>query len=60
MLERVAPHLAMLAIHKNGTWTAQKIIECANTPEEITLIVKHLRPLAPLLLLDQFGNYALQ
>lgn len=60
MLERIAPHLAMIGIHKNGTWAAQKIIECATTPEEVALISQHLRPYAPPLLLDQFGNYVIQ
>jgi len=60
MLDRITPHLAMIGIHKNGTWAAQKIIECVQTPEEINLIAQHLRPYAPPLLLDQFGNYVIQ
>ncbi|KAF8731240.1 hypothetical protein AX14_005013 [Amanita brunnescens Koide BX004] len=60
MLERIAPHLAMIGIHKNGTWAAQKIIECVNIPDEISLIAQNLRPYAPPLLLDQFGNYVVQ
>lgn len=60
MLDRIAPHLAMIGIHKNGTWAAQKIIECATTPEEIALVATNLRPYAPPLLLDQFGNYVMQ
>ena len=60
MLERIAPHLAMIGIHKNGTWAAQKIIECVASPEEIALISQNLRAYAPPLLLDQFGNYVVQ
>ncbi|KAI6150817.1 hypothetical protein BKA82DRAFT_4120127 [Pisolithus tinctorius] len=60
MLDRITPHLAMIGIHKNGTWAAQKIIECVQTPEEIALVVQNLRPYAPPLLLDQFGNYVVQ
>ncbi|KAF9002023.1 hypothetical protein BDQ17DRAFT_1357947 [Cyathus striatus] len=60
MLERIAPHLAMIGIHKNGTWAAQKIIECVTTPEEVSLIAQNLRAYAPPLLLDQFGNYVVQ
>lgn len=60
MLERIAPHLAMIGIHKNGTWAAQKIIECVQTPEEVGLIGQYLRPYVPPLLLDQFGNYVVQ
>lgn len=60
MLERIAPHLAMIGIHKNGTWAAQKIIECVQTPEEVNLICQNLRPYGPPLLLDQFGNYVVQ
>ncbi|GMK59629.1 hypothetical protein CspeluHIS016_0802350 [Cutaneotrichosporon spelunceum] len=57
MLERIAPHLAVIGIHKNGTWAAQKIIECANTDEERSLITLNLRPFAPPLMCDSLGNY---
>lgn len=60
MLERIAPHLAMIGIHKNGTWAAQKIIECVQSPDEVALITQNLRPYVPPLLLDQFGNYVVQ
>ena len=60
MLERICPHLAMIGIHKNGTWAAQKIIECITSPEEVALIAQNLRAYAPPLLLDQFGNYVVQ
>ncbi|KAJ2917656.1 hypothetical protein MD484_g2780, partial [Candolleomyces efflorescens] len=60
MLERICPSLAMIGIHKNGTWAAQKIIDCAQTPEEVALIAQNLRAYAPPLLLDQFGNYVIQ
>ncbi|KAF9166180.1 hypothetical protein DFQ26_008502 [Actinomortierella ambigua] len=60
MLELIAPHLASIGIHKNGTWAAQKIIECAKTAPQIELICMHLRPYTPPLLLDQFGNYVVQ
>lgn len=60
MLERISPHLAMIGIHKNGTWAAQKIIDSAKTPEQINIVAQHLRPYVPPLLLDQFGNYVVQ
>ncbi|GBE82397.1 hypothetical protein BKA93DRAFT_814965 [Sparassis latifolia] len=60
MLERISPHLAMIGIHKNGTWAAQKIIECVQTPDEVAIITQNLRPYVPPLLLDQFGNYVVQ
>ncbi|PWN21418.1 hypothetical protein BCV69DRAFT_169722 [Microstroma glucosiphilum] len=60
LLQRIAPHLAMIGIHKNGTWSAQKIIDTAQTPEQRSLIAQHLRPYIPPLLLDQFGNYVVQ
>ncbi|KAJ7752038.1 hypothetical protein B0H16DRAFT_1547184 [Mycena metata] len=53
MLERITPNLAMIGIHKNGTWAAQKIIECVQSPEEVALIAQNLRAYAPPLLLDQ-------
>lgn len=60
MLERLSPHLAMIGIHKNGTWAAQKIIDCATTEQEMLVVAQHLRPYAPPLMLDQFGNYVVQ
>ncbi|KAL7416118.1 hypothetical protein BDY24DRAFT_413024 [Mrakia frigida] len=57
LLERIAPHLAAIGCHKNGTWAAQKIIDCSTTPEEIAIIAQSLRPYTPPLLLDSFGNY---
>ncbi|CEH12876.1 RNA-binding protein (contains RRM and Pumilio-like repeats) [Ceraceosorus bombacis] len=57
MLERIAPHLAMIGIHKNGTWAAQKIIETSVNPAQVSIIAQNLRPYVPPLLLDQFGNY---
>ncbi|WFD31352.1 hypothetical protein MSPP1_002387 [Malassezia sp. CBS 17886] len=60
MLERLAPHLATIGIHKNGTWAAQKIIDCAHTDAQRTLITCHLQAYVPALLLDQFGNYVVQ
>lgn len=60
MLELIAPNLATIGIHKNGTWAAQKILETAQLPEQRSLIAHHLRPFIPPLLLDQFGNYVVQ
>ncbi|RUS18489.1 armadillo-type protein, partial [Jimgerdemannia flammicorona] len=60
MLEKIAPYLAAIGVHKNGTWAAQKIIDCAKTPTQIHLITTHLKPYIPPLLLDQFGNYVVQ
>ncbi|KAF9115553.1 hypothetical protein BGX27_007440 [Mortierella sp. AM989] len=60
MLELIAPHLASIGVHKNGTWAAQKIIDCAKGPAQTELICKYVRPYTPPLLLDQFGNYVVQ
>ncbi|POW09729.1 hypothetical protein PSTT_06562 [Puccinia striiformis] len=60
MLERCAPHLAIIGCHKNGTWAAQKMIDCANTEEEMRIISTNLRPFGPPLLLDSLGNYVMQ
>ncbi|EIW68956.1 hypothetical protein TREMEDRAFT_73973 [Tremella mesenterica DSM 1558] len=57
LLERIAPHLATIGVHKNGTWAAQKIIECASTPEEKMIISQNLTPFAPPLMCDSLGNY---
>ncbi|GJJ68532.1 protein JSN1 [Entomortierella parvispora] len=60
MLELIAPHLASIGVHKNGTWAAQKIIDCAKSPAQVELICKYVQPYTPPLLLDQFGNYVVQ
>ncbi|KAI8884416.1 ARM repeat-containing protein, partial [Backusella circina FSU 941] len=60
MLHVIVPHLASIGVHKNGTWAAQKIIELANTEEQMNLICQHLQPFIPPLLLDPFGNYVVQ
>ena len=60
MLDRVAPVLSEIGVHKNGTWAAQKIIDTASSPEEMQKIAEALRPFIPALFLDQFGNYVIQ
>lgn len=60
MIEKVAPYMASIGCHKNGTWAVQKMIDCAHTPEQIKPIMECLKPYAPPLLLDQFGNYVIQ
>ncbi|KAL1305946.1 hypothetical protein AAFC00_004087 [Neodothiora populina] len=60
MLAEIAPHLAEIGVHKNGTWAAQKIIDVARTPAQMDMIVTALRPYATALFLDQYGNYVMQ
>lgn len=60
MLGEIAPHMAEIGVHKNGTWAAQKIIDVCKTPHQMSLIVEHLRPYTVPLFLDQYGNYVLQ
>lgn len=60
MLSEIAPHMAEIGVHKNGTWAAQKIIDVARTPVLMKLVVDSLRPYAMALFLDQFGNYVMQ
>lgn len=60
MLSQIAPHLAEIGVHKNGTWAAQKIIDVAKTPCQMNMIVDALRPYTVPLFLDQYGNYVLQ
>ena len=60
MLREIAPHLAEIGVHKNGTWAAQKILDVAKTPTQIAIIVDSLRPYTVALFLDQFGNYVIQ
>ncbi|KAF7714516.1 PUF domain-containing protein [Penicillium ucsense] len=60
MLAQIAPHLAEIGVHKNGTWAAQKIIDVAKTPVQMETIVNALRPFTVPLFLDQYGNYVLQ
>ena len=60
MLREIAPHLAKIGIHKNGTWAAQKIIDVSKTLTMQKMVVDALRPYAMALFLDQFGNYVMQ
>lgn len=60
MLAEIAPHMAEIGVHKNGTWAAQKIIDVCKTPAQMNMIVDYLRPYTVQLFLDQYGNYVLQ
>ncbi|RKF83869.1 putative rna binding protein [Golovinomyces cichoracearum] len=60
MLAEIAPHIAEIGVHKNGTWAAQKIIDVCKTPKQMGMIVKNLHPYVVPLFLDQYGNYVLQ
>jgi protein JSN1 len=60
MLAEIAPHMAEIGVHKNGTWAAQKIIDVCKTPHQMSLIVDHVRAYTIPLFLDQYGNYVLQ
>ncbi|KAJ3092152.1 hypothetical protein HK102_010276 [Quaeritorhiza haematococci] len=60
LIEKVAPHMAAIGIHKNGTWVIQKMIDCAKTTTQIHHVIQALKPFTPPLLLDQFGNYVVQ
>ncbi|PIA12687.1 ARM repeat-containing protein, partial [Coemansia reversa NRRL 1564] len=60
LVRRIAPHMAAIGVHKNGTWAVQKLIDCADAPAQRRLIVRALRPYVPQLLLDQLGNYVVQ
>nr|POF17148.1 pumilio domain-containing protein c56f2.08c [Quercus suber] len=60
MLEKIAPHLPEIGVHKNGTWAAQKIIDVAKTDKQMRMIEQALRPHGVNLLLDQYGNYVMQ
>jgi protein JSN1 len=57
MLERIAPHLALIGTNKHGTWAAQAIIDRATSPEEMALIARNLAPYVPPLSADSYGNY---
>ncbi|KAJ4363560.1 hypothetical protein N0V83_009856 [Neocucurbitaria cava] len=60
MLREIAPHLAKIGVHKNGTWAAQKIIDVSKSPTMQKLVVDAVQPYAMALFLDQFGNYVMQ
>ncbi|KAM3527582.1 hypothetical protein NHJ13051_002882 [Beauveria bassiana] len=60
MLAEIAPHMAEIGVHKNGTWAAQKIIDVCKTPAQMNIVVDYLRPYTVQLFLDQYGNYVLQ
>lgn len=60
MLREIAPHLAKIGVHKNGTWAAQKIIDVSKSATMQKMVVDAVQPYAMALFLDQFGNYVMQ
>jgi protein JSN1 len=47
MLQEIAPHLATIGTHKNGTWAAQKIIDVARKSSTLqAMVVQALTPYA--------------
>ena len=60
MLGEISPQLAEIGVHKNGTWAAQKIIDVAKSPEQISIIVSSVHAYTVRLFLDQYGNYVLE
>jgi protein JSN1 len=60
MLREIAPQLAQIGVHKNGTWAAQKIIDVSKSATMQKMVIEALRPYAMALFLDQFGNYVMQ
>lgn len=60
MLAEIAPHMAEIGCHKNGTWAAQRIIDQCKTPHQASLLARHMHPYTVPLFLDQYGNYVLQ
>ncbi|KAF1941918.1 RNA binding protein [Clathrospora elynae] len=60
MLREIAPHLAKIGVHKNGTWAAQKIIDVSKSETMQRMVVDAVQPYALALFNDQFGNYVMQ
>ena len=60
MLAEIAPHMAEIGVHKNGTWAAQKILDVTKLPDHLSTLETSLRPYTVPLFLDQYGNYVLQ
>jgi RNA recognition motif-containing protein len=60
IIQILAPWLASISTHKNGTWAVQKIVEYANSTMQIQLVIAALRPYTVRLMQDRFGNYVIQ
>lgn len=60
MLKEIAPTIAQISAHRNGTWAGQRAIALARTPTEISSIVENMRPYAAASYSDQYCNYAIQ
>ena len=60
MLRTLAPRLAELGTHKNGTYVAQKVIEVAILPAQKNMIIDYVRPYSLPLFQDTCGNYVMQ
>ena len=53
IIKKLSPYFATLGAHKHGTWVIQKLIDIADTDEQMDAIVEAVKAYAPPLLLDQ-------
>lgn len=59
MLDKLAPHLASIGTHKNGTWAIQKLISCVGSTAEFALVASSLKIYTPALLLHDRASLLL-
>ena len=57
MIKHLAPYLAQMGAHKNGTWAAQKMINTVVSDREKWIISKALSKYCTQLFNDQYANY---
>lgn len=60
IVEKCAPYLPAIGIHKNGTWVVQKLIECTKTTTASQILLAKVKMYTPALMMDPFGNYVVQ
>lgn len=57
MIKHLAPYLAQMGAHKNGTWAAQKMINTVVSDREKWIISEALSKYCTQLFNDQYANY---
>eukprot|EP00834_Sanchytrium_tribonematis_P002194 NODE_63_length_26141_cov_1.022656.p5 type:complete len:484 gc:universal NODE_63_length_26141_cov_1.022656:11139-9688(-) len=53
IIKSLAPYFATLGAHKHGTWVVQKLIDIADTPEQMDALCNAVKAYTPPLMIDQ-------
>eukprot|EP00835_Amoeboradix_gromovi_P000980 NODE_38_length_30618_cov_0.377142.p3 type:complete len:471 gc:universal NODE_38_length_30618_cov_0.377142:22522-23934(+) len=57
IINALSTHFATLGAHKHGTWVIQKLIDIADTEEQMSAVCSAVKAYAPPLMIDQVIHY---